>query len=153
MIFKIKIFVVLCSAVPIFPWYIGCLMAHGNTRGKYPQSITTLSYLNSCSECLLSDCYVLGTVLGPREWKARACTRAQQLVGKENNYMSGIKEPHKQGGRHFHHTQYLSSQFWYSRLLPYSRIQMPRDFSGSYVTWRTGFIQSIMNRICDLLWN
>ena len=67
MIFKIKIFVVLCSAVPIFPWYIGCLMAHGNTRGKYPQSITTLSYLNSCSECLLSDRYVLGTVLGPRD--------------------------------------------------------------------------------------
>lgn len=92
-------------------------------------------------------------MLGPREWKTRACTRAQQLVGKENNYMSGIKEPHRQGGQHFHHAQCLSSQFWHSCLLPHSRIQMPHDSSGSYPTRRAGFIQSITNTICDLLWN
>lgn len=71
--------------------------------------------------------------------------KTQQLVGKENNYMSGIKEPHKQGGRHFHHTQYLSSQFSYSHLLPYSRTQMPHDFGGSYLT-RKDWLHPVHNK-------
>lgn len=67
MIFKIKILLYYVLAVYIFPWYLGCLMAPGNTRGKFPQIKVSQFYptLNSCSECLLSDCYVLGIVLGP----------------------------------------------------------------------------------------
>lgn len=56
---------------------------HANVQKK--QLYLYIKYMSYKYPINARGVYVLGTVLGPRESKARACTGAHQLVHQENN--------------------------------------------------------------------